>query len=89
VIWPDAPRLTGITMQVLRLGLAKLGLPDEVRSLTSASLAGMRAAAAVNSHCPAQPIAAIDEVGLPGFAPLTTLLLRAWNEVPWNELGSA
>lgn len=88
VIWPSAPQLTGITMQVLRLGLEKLGVPDEERSLTSASLVGMRAAAAVNSHCPAQPIASIDDFGLPEFAPLTTLLRRAWNEVSWDELES-
>ncbi|GIF23288.1 branched-subunit amino acid aminotransferase/4-amino-4-deoxychorismate lyase [Actinoplanes tereljensis] len=89
VIWPSAPQLPGITMQVLRIGLAKLGIPDEQRRLTGASLAGMRAAVAVNSHCPAQPIGAIDAVILPEFASLTTLLLRAWNEVAWDELGPA
>jgi branched-subunit amino acid aminotransferase/4-amino-4-deoxychorismate lyase len=86
VIWPDAPQLTGITMQVLRLGLEKLGVPHQERSLTSASLAGMRAAAAVNSHCPAQPIAAIDDINLPDLATLTTQLRQAWQAVPWDVL---
>ncbi|KUL33019.1 aminotransferase class IV [Actinoplanes awajinensis] len=86
VIWPDAPMLTGVTIQVLRRGLAKLGVPAEHRVLTTASLAGLSAAAA-NSHCPAQPIAAVDGTDLAAHEPLTGLLWRAWREVPWDELG--
>jgi branched-subunit amino acid aminotransferase/4-amino-4-deoxychorismate lyase len=78
--------LTGITMQLLRLGLEKLGIPDEERRLTSESLTGMRAAAATNSHSPAQPIAAIDGTAFRDHAALTILLRRAWREVSWEMI---
>ncbi|GAA4610162.1 branched-subunit amino acid aminotransferase/4-amino-4-deoxychorismate lyase [Actinoplanes octamycinicus] len=88
VIWPDAPQLAGITMQVLRLGLKKLGVPYEQRRLSTAALAGMRAAAAVNSHCPNQPIAAVDDVALPDHRTLTGLLREAWQQVPWDTVAA-
>jgi branched-subunit amino acid aminotransferase/4-amino-4-deoxychorismate lyase len=86
VIWPEAPMLAGITMQVLRLGMRRLGIPDETRRLTGESLNGMRAAAATNSHCSAQPIAAVDETAFPGDEALTTLLQRAWQEALWEPV---
>ncbi|WP_203842956.1 aminotransferase class IV [Winogradskya humida] len=84
VVWPDAPVLAGITMQVLRIGLRKLGIPDEVRPLTSP--AGMGAAAAVNSQWPAQPIAAIGETVFAGGDELVSRLRRAWDAVPWEPI---
>ncbi|MCG5468903.1 aminotransferase class IV [Micromonospora sp. LAH09] len=86
VIWPEAPMLTGITMQVLRLGMRKLGIPDETRRLTRESLNGIRAAATTNSHCPAQPVAAVDETAFPGDDTFTSLLHRAWQEAPWEPV---
>ncbi|XVV09803.1 aminotransferase class IV [Actinoplanes sp. CA-131856] len=84
VVWPEAPMLTGVTMQVLRRGLDKIGVASERRKIRS--LEGLRGAAAANSHCPAQPLASIDGRELPEHAPLTDLLWRAWREVPWDEL---
>ncbi|OJF10628.1 branched-subunit amino acid aminotransferase/4-amino-4-deoxychorismate lyase [Couchioplanes caeruleus] len=86
VIWPEAPMLAGITMQILRLGMRRLGIPDETRRLTGESLNGMRAAAATNSHCSAQPIAAVDETVFPGDEALTSLLQRAWQEAVWEPV---
>ncbi|MEV4349515.1 aminotransferase class IV [Actinoplanes sp. NPDC049596] len=88
VIWPEAPMLTGVTMQVLRLGLEKLGVLTEARTVTRGALREMRAAAAANSQCPAQPIGSVDGVKLAGHAALTELLWRAWREVAWDELGA-
>ncbi|SNY54905.1 aminotransferase class IV [Paractinoplanes atraurantiacus] len=84
VVWPEAPMLTGVTMQVLRRGLDKLGVPSERRGITS--LEGLRAAAAANSHCPAQPLASVDNRELPDHAPLTDLLWQAWREVTWDVI---
>ncbi|MEU8820798.1 aminotransferase class IV [Actinoplanes sp. NPDC048796] len=84
VIWPEAPMLPGITMQLLRQGLEKLGVPTAQRRITS--LNGLRAAAAANSHCPAQPLASIDDVDLPEHPALTALLQQAWRAVPWDHL---
>ncbi len=86
VVWPEGPLLAGITMQVLRLGLRRLGIPDTSRPVTPASLATMTAAATTNSHCPAQPIAAIDDRVLPDHRALTSLLRRAWQVAEWEPI---
>ncbi|MEU4693509.1 aminotransferase class IV [Actinoplanes sp. NPDC023714] len=81
VVWPAAPMLEGITMQVL-----KCNLPSSARPLTRADVAGMRGAATTNSHNPAQPIAAIDGVEFPDTAKLTALLRDAWSRAAWDPL---
>ncbi|MEU4624645.1 aminotransferase class IV [Actinoplanes sp. NPDC023801] len=86
IVWPEAPLLDGIVMQVLRDGLRVLGIPDTTRRLTRESLREMTAAAATNSHCPAQPIGAIDDVEFRGGEVLTGLLSRAWKETAWEPL---
>jgi branched-subunit amino acid aminotransferase/4-amino-4-deoxychorismate lyase len=86
VVWPDAPLLDGVVMQVLRDGLTRLGIPGTTRRLTAESLREMTAAAATNSHCPAQPIGAIDDVVFPRNEVLTGLLSRAWKEAVWEPL---
>ena len=86
IVWPRAPMLAGITMQVLRRTLPQLGIPDTTAEITVAALPGLTGAAAVNSHCPDQPIAAVDDVSLPGYGPLTALLRQAWDAVEWQPL---
>jgi branched-subunit amino acid aminotransferase/4-amino-4-deoxychorismate lyase len=86
IVWPEAPLLDGIVMQVLREGLRKLGVPDTIRRLTTESLREMTAAAATNSHCPAQPIGAIDDVTFARDDVLTDLLSRAWKEAVWEPV---
>ncbi len=88
VIWPEGPLLAGITMQVLRLGLRRLGVPDTTRRVTRDALDRMTAAA-TNSHCPAQPIAAIDETVFSGDQALPGLLRRAWQQVDWEPITPA
>ncbi len=89
IVWPEGPALAGISMQLLRLGLRRLGVPDTTRQITRESLTEMTAAAATNSHCPAQPIAAIDQTTFPNDQPLTTLLQRAWKEATWEPIRTA
>jgi branched-subunit amino acid aminotransferase/4-amino-4-deoxychorismate lyase len=89
IVWPDGPVLAGVIMQVLRLGLQRLGVPDTIRKMTRESLDEMTAAAATNSHCPAQPIAAIDQTTFPYDQALTTLLRRAWQEATWEPIRTA
>jgi branched-subunit amino acid aminotransferase/4-amino-4-deoxychorismate lyase len=86
VVWPEAPLLDGIVMRVLRDGLTRLGVPDTTRRLTSDSLREMTAAAATNSHCPAQPIGAIDDAVFPRNEVLTGLLSRAWKQAVWEPI---
>jgi 4-amino-4-deoxychorismate lyase len=86
VVWPDAPMLHGITMQVLKRGLATLGVPQSERRLSRADVAAMRGAATTNSRCPAQPIAEIDGTVFPGNGELTEALSQAWQTVKWDAL---
>ncbi|MFI1990502.1 aminotransferase class IV [Actinoplanes sp. NPDC020271] len=86
IIWPEGPLLAGITMQVLRQGLSRLGIPDTTRRLTAGSLATMTAAAATNSHCPAQPIAAVDDRAFSDEEALTHLLRQAWQAAGWEPI---
>jgi 4-amino-4-deoxychorismate lyase len=86
VVWPDAPMLAGITMQVLRRELDAVGVPQESRRLTAADLPGLRAAAAVNSHCPAQPLASVDGAVFGDGAELTAVLWQAWRAAAWDEI---
>ena len=86
VVWPEAPMLPGITMQLLRRGLNTLGIPQTTRPLTIAALTGMKSAAATNSHCPAQPIAAIDDFTPAPDNDLTARLRAAWQLADWQPL---
>ncbi|MGW7544503.1 aminotransferase class IV [Streptomyces sp. NPDC054770] len=87
VVWPEAAVLPGITMQLLQGASAKAGVPWSTRRLTTDDLPSLRAAAATYSHCPAQPLAGIDDVPFPGDgAALTDALRAAWAEVPWDSI---
>lgn len=85
VVWPEGPMLAGVTMQLLRLGLRRLGVADTSRRLTRESLAALTGAVATNSHCPAQPIASIDDQIFPENDTLTALLRRAWHSSEHGE----
>ncbi|MFF2814546.1 aminotransferase class IV [Kitasatospora cineracea] len=87
VLWPEAPVLPGITMQLLQAALTRVGVPWSTRRLTTGDLPALRAAAATNSHCPNQPLAAVDRVLFPGDdTELTEVLAAAWAEVPWDSV---
>lgn len=62
VIWPDAPQLHGISMQLLQAGLARCDVPSAQQPVRLADLARFRAAFFTNSAVPMQPIARIDEI---------------------------
>jgi branched-subunit amino acid aminotransferase/4-amino-4-deoxychorismate lyase len=86
VIWPQAPMLKGITMVLLQIALSMRGTPWTMRPVDAAELPLMAGAAAVNSICPAQPIAGVDGVPFPADDKLTRLLLDAWQSVPFDTL---
>ena len=71
VVWPDAPHLTGVSMQLLQAGLARSGVRSAVGHVTLDDAARFRAAFFTNSSTPVQPIASIDA---DGFAPEPELI---------------
>jgi branched-subunit amino acid aminotransferase/4-amino-4-deoxychorismate lyase len=70
IVWPDAPALRGVMMQVLQRELTRAGLPWRHAPVRAADLASFGGALLTNSHGMA-PVAGIDDLSLPaGAAPL-------------------
>jgi branched-subunit amino acid aminotransferase/4-amino-4-deoxychorismate lyase len=86
VVFPVAPMLKGVTMVLLQIAMTMTGVPWTLRPVRRAELPDLLAAAAVNSHCAAQPIAGIDDVDFEEQDKLTSALLSAWATVPWDEI---
>jgi branched-subunit amino acid aminotransferase/4-amino-4-deoxychorismate lyase len=86
VVWPQAPMLKGITMVLLQVALTMQGAKWVPAPVDVAALGELTGAAAVNSICPAQPIAAIDDHPLPASDDLRGLLTDAWRTVPFDEI---
>ncbi len=83
IVWPAAPALAGIAMLLLRQGLARSGIPWQVRRVTLADLPTFRAAFLCNSIAPGQPIAAIGDHAFPSAPDLAALLAACAAAPPW------
>jgi branched-subunit amino acid aminotransferase/4-amino-4-deoxychorismate lyase len=81
VVWPEAPQLAGITMQLLRPLV-----PSRIVPVHTTDLADFRGAVATYSSWPAQPVAAVDGVRFAGSGKLAELMLAAWHTVPAEPL---
>jgi 4-amino-4-deoxychorismate lyase len=86
VVWPRAPQLAGITMQVLREALIATGTKWVSAPVPRADLTRFTGAAAAYSTHPAQPVASIDDVRFGRTGELVEVLLRAWETVVWDEI---
>lgn len=62
IVWPKAPMLRGVSMQLLQDGLERGGVPSVVRRAERVELAGFRSAFFTNSARAVQPIACVDDV---------------------------
>ncbi|MBZ0223331.1 MAG: aminotransferase class IV [Dokdonella sp.] len=85
ILWPAAPMLEGISMQLLKAGLARIGVAQTTRVITRAELPQLRSAFFTNSACAAMPIACIDEVGFDLADDLPALLRAALDCEPWVQ----
>jgi 4-amino-4-deoxychorismate lyase len=86
VVFPEAPMLKGVTMVLLQVAMTMTGVPWTLRPVRAAELPDLLAAAAINSRCPAQPIASIDDVVFEEQDKLLGALRTAWETVPWDEI---
>jgi branched-subunit amino acid aminotransferase/4-amino-4-deoxychorismate lyase len=85
VVWPDAPMLHGITMQLLERELAGRGVPSrrstvrlqDVASLDGAFLCSARGIAAVT---------AVDHTSFPAESQGLTMLAEAYASVTWDSI---
>jgi len=62
VVWPDAPQLRGISMQLLQKGLRERGVASDAHRVAHADIGAFRSAFLTNSSCAVRPIAGIDGV---------------------------
>jgi branched-subunit amino acid aminotransferase/4-amino-4-deoxychorismate lyase len=86
LLWPRAPMLDGVTQQLLRRGLDRLGVPSITRPLPLTQALRQRSAFLCNSGDPGRPIAEIDGSALTVDPDLTTLLTRAYETNPLDVI---
>jgi len=60
VVWPYAPQLTGVSMQLLQAGLARNGIGTSTQNVSLSQLGRFRSAFFTNSSVPVRSISCID-----------------------------
>jgi branched-subunit amino acid aminotransferase/4-amino-4-deoxychorismate lyase len=85
IVWPAAPALAGITMQLLDRGLAGHGLASRRAPVRMPDLGSFAAAFVTNARGIA-PVGQIDDLALPVDPALMGTLARAHSSAPWAAL---
>jgi branched-subunit amino acid aminotransferase/4-amino-4-deoxychorismate lyase len=85
VVWPDAPALHGITMQLLEPRLVDSGLPSRRRAVRLADLPSFEAVFVTNSHGVAT-VGRIDDLPLPVDMELMKTVKQLYESVPWDPI---
>ena len=85
VIWPNAPVLPGVTMQVIAPRLAEHGFPSRTARITLADVGRFVGACATTSRGIAA-VTSIDEAELPIAAEFIKTMNAAYDAVPWDEI---
>lgn len=83
IVWPDAPMLHGITMQLLESSLS--GLPSRRSPVHLSDLASFDAAFVTNSGGIA-PVGRVDDLTLPVDMDLMKTLTQVYEAVPWDPI---
>ncbi|MEV8015504.1 aminotransferase class IV family protein [Streptomyces sp. NPDC086554] len=83
VVWPDAPCLTGITMQLIEPRLAEAGQPTRHAPVTLADLPSYTAAFVTNARGIA-PVRRIDDTEFTVDAKLMRVVTEAYESAPWD-----
>lgn len=85
VIWPDAPKLEGITMQVLRRELAACGIRQAERIVHVQELASYDGMILCNSRGWA-PVSRVDETLIPENFEFTDAVSAAYEKCPRDQI---
>jgi branched-subunit amino acid aminotransferase/4-amino-4-deoxychorismate lyase len=85
IVWPDAPALRGVTMQVLQRELTRAAVPWRHAAVNVADLASYDGAFVTNSHGIAA-VARIDDLSLPTDAPLLKAAVTALAAAPRDRI---
>ena len=85
ILWPDAPALDGITMQLLESQLPARGVPSRRTPVDVSGLRSFRAAFVTNSRGIA-PVGQIDDISLPVDGALLAVLTEAHESAGWDHI---
>jgi branched-subunit amino acid aminotransferase/4-amino-4-deoxychorismate lyase len=85
VVWPDAPQLHGITMQLLERTLPELGVPSRRAPVRIPDIASFEGAFLSNSRGIAS-VTRVDDVSVPTQEERITAIADAYASVPWNAI---
>jgi branched-subunit amino acid aminotransferase/4-amino-4-deoxychorismate lyase len=85
VVWPDAPLLHGITMQLLEAALRERGVRVRRTSVRMSDLPRFDGAFLSNARGIAA-VSAIDDLFLPEAEDRITMLLEAYAAIPWDPI---
>jgi branched-subunit amino acid aminotransferase/4-amino-4-deoxychorismate lyase len=85
VIWPDAPKLDGITMLVLRRQLAAAGVGQAEEPVRVPDLAGYDGMILCNSRGWA-PVGRVDDLAIPQDEAFNGVIAAAIDGCPWDEI---
>jgi branched-subunit amino acid aminotransferase/4-amino-4-deoxychorismate lyase len=86
IVWPEAPVLPGITLQLLQQGLRDNGISQETRPVFPADLPGFDATFVTNSETPGRPVASVDDVALRSDRDIARLLAETYETRPQDEI---
>ncbi|MGP8000960.1 MAG: aminotransferase class IV [Streptosporangiaceae bacterium] len=85
VIWPDAPKLQGITMLLLRRQLAAAGVPQAERSVRVQDLASYDGMILCNARGWA-PVSRVDDLMISQDQAFIGVIAAAIDGCPWDEI---
>jgi branched-subunit amino acid aminotransferase/4-amino-4-deoxychorismate lyase len=85
VIWPDAPKLQGITMLVLRRQLTAAGIPQAEGPVRVQDLASYDGMILCNARGWA-PVSRVDNVVIPQDQAFNGVMAEAIDRSPWDEI---
>ena len=85
VVWPDAPALAGITMQLVERALAERGVPPRRAPVRVSDLGSFAGAFVTNSHGIA-PVGQVDDLTLPVDDALMSAVRQAYESSAWDQI---
>jgi branched-subunit amino acid aminotransferase/4-amino-4-deoxychorismate lyase len=85
VIWPDAPKLDGITMLLLRRQLTAAGVGQAEEPVRVEELTGYEGMILCNSRGWA-PVSRVDDLAIPQDEAFTGVIAAAIDACPWDEI---
>lgn len=85
VVWPNAPHLRGITMQLLERDLPGFGIPSRVAPVRLQDLTSFEGAFVSNARGVAA-VSGVDDLSLPIQSELLGTVVECYASVPWDSI---